>query len=42
EQEVEKHDVTWEWVKGHADHADNIRADELATWAAREQLGARL
>lgn len=42
EQEVEKHDVEWEWVKGHADHADNVRADELATWAAREQLGARL
>jgi ribonuclease HI len=25
-----RHDVTWEWIKGHAGHADNERADELA------------
>lgn len=25
-----KHDVTWEWVKGHAGHPENERADELA------------
>ena len=25
-----KHDVTWHWVKGHAGHPDNERADELA------------
>ena len=25
-----KHDVTWEWVKGHAGHPDNERADQLA------------
>jgi len=24
------HDVTWEWVKGHAGHTENERADELA------------
>lgn len=24
------HDVTWHWVKGHAGHPDNERADELA------------
>lgn len=25
-----KHDVTWKWVKGHAGHEFNERADELA------------
>jgi ribonuclease HI len=25
-----QHDVTWEWVKGHAGHPENERADELA------------
>lgn len=24
------HDVSWEWVKGHAGHPENERADELA------------
>jgi ribonuclease HI len=27
---VQRHDVTWEWVKGHAGHPENERADELA------------
>ena len=26
----ERHDVTWEWVKGHAGHPENERADALA------------
>ncbi len=25
-----RHDVTWKWVKGHAGHPENERADELA------------
>ena len=25
-----RHDITWHWVKGHADTAGNLRADELA------------
>ena len=25
-----RHQVTWEWVKGHAEHPENDRADELA------------
>ena len=25
-----RHNVTWTWIKGHAGHAENERADELA------------
>ena len=25
-----RHDVEWRWIKGHAGHAENERADELA------------
>jgi ribonuclease HI len=35
---VVKHQMRWTWTKGHADHPDNNRCDELATRAAREQL----
>ena len=29
------HDVEWIWVKGHAGHAENERADRLATDAIK-------
>ncbi len=25
-----RHSVTWRWIKGHAGHAENERADALA------------
>lgn len=28
--ELSTHDVSWEWVKGHAGHPGNERADQLA------------
>jgi len=31
------HKTRWSWTRGHANHADNNRCDELATRAAREQ-----
>jgi ribonuclease HI len=27
---IATHDISWHWVKGHAGHNDNERADELA------------
>jgi ribonuclease HI len=34
---VQRHQVEWTWTKGHADHPDNNRADELAVLAGRNQ-----
>ena len=33
-----RHEIAWHWVRGHAGHALNERADQLAT-EARERLG---
>jgi ribonuclease HI len=30
DEEVARHEVRWEWVKGHAGHPENERADALA------------
>lgn len=34
--QTKKHHVTFYKVKGHADHPENIRCDELATGAIKE------
>ena len=34
---LERHDVEWHWVKGHAGHAENDRADRLANGEARKR-----
>lgn len=36
---VARHQVEWEWVKGHAGHPENERADELANRAIEELRG---
>nr|WP_276589559.1 ribonuclease HI [Sphingomonas sp. GM_Shp_2] len=37
---AERHEIKWLWVKGHAGHPDNERADRLASDAARA-IGGR-
>lgn len=37
--QVENHEVTWEWVKGHSGHPENERADRLANRGI-DELGA--
>lgn len=37
DEEIQRHKVRWTWVKGHADHDDNNRCDELARDAAMTQ-----
>jgi ribonuclease HI len=36
-----RHEVQWRWVKGHAGHAENERADELARQGMAPFLGDR-
>ncbi len=38
---VKRHEVKWHWVKGHAGHPDNERADELARTAMAPYKRAR-
>ena len=34
------HEVSWHWIKGHAGHPENERADELANLGIDTMLGA--
>ncbi len=35
--EMQRHDITWHWVEGHAGHPENERVDQAARRALREQ-----
>jgi ribonuclease HI len=37
DEQVNRHQVKWTWTKGHADHPENNRCDELAVAAAKAQ-----
>ena len=39
EQAAAPHKIEWRWIKGHAGHVDNERADALANRAIDEMLG---
>lgn len=38
---VQRHSVTWKWVRGHSDHPENERCDQLAVAAMRAQNTGR-
>jgi ribonuclease HI len=38
---VQHHDVHWRWVKGHAGHEMNERADQLAVAAIADMRAAQ-
>jgi len=33
DQAIQRHDINWNWIKGHAGHRDNQRVDRLARQA---------
>ena len=38
DEQVARHRVRWQWVKGHAGHAENERADALANRGVEQAL----
>ncbi len=40
QQEANRHEIAWHWVKGHADNPYNTRVDRLATAARRKLTNA--
>ena len=41
DQIARRHEIQWEWVRGHGDHADQNRVDQLAVHAARMEAERR-
>lgn len=41
DEQTTRHTMRWSWTKGHASHADNNRADELASLAAKQQCSSQ-
>lgn len=37
---IAKHNVTWEWTRGHCGHSENERCDELATLTRQKMFGS--
>jgi ribonuclease HI len=37
---IERHDVSWHWVRGHSGHVENERADEIARTAIKQMRDA--
>jgi ribonuclease HI len=38
---IQRHEISWHWVKGHDGNPDNERADELARQGIAEVRGSR-
>lgn len=41
DEEVNRHQVSWQWVRGHTDHPGNERADQLANRGVDDVRAAR-
>jgi len=42
DKEAERHEINWHWIKGHAGHADNELADQLANEAVDQMLAQEI
>jgi ribonuclease HI len=39
---VAEHEITWHWIRGHTGHAENERADLLATTAVKQGIAGKV